>query len=55
MHSVSKDTLCITFYPKVHPYNFENSISDDANKLKNIALACPKVNAVICKDYFWDK
>ena len=51
MYSVSKDTLCITFYVKVRPYNFEKPISGYANnKLKIIALTCPKENAVICKD-----
>ena len=47
LHCVSKDTLCITFYPKVHQYNFEITISEDTSKLKNIALTCQKVNKVI--------
>ena len=52
LHCVSKDTLCIAFYLKVHPYNLEQSISNDTTKLKNIALACSKMNTVICKDYY---
>ena len=31
----------------MHQYNFEITISEDITKLKNIALTCPKVNAVI--------
>ena len=50
MHCVVKDTLCITFYLKVHPYNFEKPISGDTTKQKNIALASQKFNVVLCKD-----
>ncbi len=52
-HCVSKDTLRVTFCRKVQPFQFfKKPTSDDSTKLKNIALTCQKVNAVICKDYY---
>ena len=42
LHCVSKDTLCITFYPKVHQYDFEISISEDVTKLKKYCIDMSK-------------
>ena len=49
-HCISKDTLCITFYQKLHPYDFEKQILDDITKLKSIVFTCPRLNVVMCKD-----
>ena len=52
LHCFSNDTLCITFYPKIHHYDFEKPMSNCITQVKNIALTCQKVNAVIYKDNY---
>ena len=49
LHCVSKDTICITFYLKLHPYSFENTLSDDIAELKSVTLTYQKVNTAILK------